>query len=63
MGPEIVFLDQKSIVSEFEVQKPTKSPLRTPTIFYRAKEPFQVDIALQKNVLSCFDFTKLSFCI
>lgn len=48
MGPEIVFLDQKSIVSEFEVQKPTKSPM-----FYRAKEPFQVDIAVQKNALSC----------
>lgn len=63
MGPEIVFLDQKSIVSEFEVQKPTQAPLATPTMLYRAKEPFQVDIALQKNALSCFDFTKLSFCI
>lgn len=46
MGPEIVSLDQKSIVSEFEVQKPTKSPLRTQTMFCRAKERFQVDIAL-----------------
>ena len=53
MRPEIIFIDQKSIASEFEVQKPTKAPLATPTMLYRGKEPFQVDIALQENVLSC----------
>lgn len=53
MQPEIIFIDQKSIVSEFEVQKPTQAPLATPTMLYRAIEPFQVHIALQENVLSC----------
>ena len=31
MRPEIIPPDQKSIVSEFEVQKPTQAPLRTRT--------------------------------
>ena len=53
MPPEIIRQNQKSVVSEFEVQKPTQAPLRTRTRIYGVKESFPSRYSAERECL-CF---------
>ena len=60
MPPEIAREDQKSVVSEFEVQKPTQASLRTRTRIYGVKESFPSRYSAVRECLCSVLFSQSS---